>query len=100
MIEMPDVSWIKKKEQLSLNALKTPNRIDDSVSFRGHTIKTIEDQRQKDPKVDISDAMFNNIPSFGPGASVPFNKARLKLFGPKINKVTNFIGPRKEIKYI
>ena len=100
MIDTPDVSWIKKKEKLSLNAMQTPNRYDDSLYIRGHTIKPIQFQGQKNPKVDISDAMFNEIPGIGPGATVTYNKARLKLFGLKVNKIDNFIGRRNKLDHI
>jgi len=95
-----NISWIKKKQQLSLDAMKTPNRFDDSIYARAHTVKQRDKQKMKYPKVDISDAMFNKVPGIGPGSHVQFNKARLKIFGEKVNNISNIVGKRKNIDHI
>jgi len=94
------ISWIKKVNNINEAAFKTPNRLDDSSSIRGQTVQSINIQTQTDNRVNISDAVFNNVPQFGPGALLPYNKARLKLFGPKVEKIENFIGKRRGINHI
>lgn len=95
---IPDVSWIKKKEQLTIEAKKTPTRLDDSAFIRGHTVKQLDKQKPKSLKVNISDSVFNKV--IGPGSTVPYNKARLKLWGLKVDKIKKFVGKRYGLDHI
>ena len=95
-----DISWIKKRENMNLKALKTPNRLDDSVYIRAETVKPLTKQKTTDSKINISDSIFNNLPQYGPDSVLPYNKARLKLFGPKVEYVDKIVGKRKGIKHI
>ena len=100
MKDFPDVSWINKKRQLTSKAMTTLNRLDDSIKVRGHTVKTPDVQKIKHPKINISDAMFNEVPNMGPGATIPYNKARMKLFGAKVEKIDKFFGKKSELNHI
>jgi len=95
-----DVSWIKKKEQLSVDAIDTKNRLDDSIKFRSTTVKKLINQKQTNPKVNISDALFNEVQGFGPASTLPYNKARLKLFKTNVSKVDNIIGKSNKLNHI
>jgi len=99
-MNLKDISWIEKEENISINAQKTPNRLDDSIRIRAKMIKPINQQGNKDMKVDISDSVFNNMPGFGPGTILPYNKARMKLYGSKLLKINNIIGKRKGLNHI
>jgi len=95
-----NLSWSKEKAKINAEAIRTPNRLDDSVYRRAKTVKPIFQQKLKDPKVNISDAMFNKVPGIGPGATVSYNKARMKLFGLNIKKVDKFVGKRNNLDHI
>jgi len=100
MKDFKDVSWIQDINKINLKATQTPNRLDDSVAYRSKIVKPQIEQKEKNPKVNISDSVFNTILSANPGQPLLYNKARLKIFGPRINKVNNIIGKRKGIDHI